>query len=101
MPFPEDVTNGVLLMRRCNHFRLYADKHKAVGAVDLITNARWRSGVELIHLQSERIPYWQIEMGWDVCWCGAIGFNTGLVERVTPELESLIHEAVNYPRCEN
>jgi hypothetical protein len=101
MPFPEDVTTGVLLMRHCNHFRLYADKLKAVGAKDLITNARWRSGVEVIHLQSERIPYWQIEMGWYACWCGAVGFKPGSVEHLTPALESVIHEAVNCPRCEN
>ena len=101
MPFPEDVTTGVLLMRHCNHFRLYADKLKAVGAVDLITNARWRSGVEVVNLQTKRIPYWQIEMGWYACWCGAVGFKTGSVEHLTPELESVIHEAVNCPRCEN
>ena len=101
MPFPEDVTTGVLLMRHCNHFRLYADKLKAVGAVDLITNARWRSGVEVVNLQTKRIPYWQIEMGWYACWCGAVGFKPGSVERLTPELESVIHEVVNCPRCEN
>jgi hypothetical protein len=101
MPFPEDVTTGVLLMRHCNHFRLYADKLKTVGAKDLITNARWRSGVEVVNLQTKRIPYWQIEMGWYACWCGAVGFKTGSVEYITPELESVIHEAVNCPRCEN
>jgi hypothetical protein len=101
MPFPEVVTTGVLLMRHCNHFRLYADKLKAVGAKDLITNARWRSGVEVIHLQSERKPYWQIEMGWYACWCGVVGFKPGSVEHITPEFESVIQEAVNCPRCEN
>jgi hypothetical protein len=101
IPFPEGVTTGVLLMRHCNHFRLYADKLKAVGAKILITNARWRSGVEVIHLQSERKPYWQIEMGWYACWCGAVGYKPGSVEHLTPELESVIHEAVNCPRCEN
>ncbi len=34
MPFPEDVTTGVLLMRHRNHFHLYADKLKVVGAKD-------------------------------------------------------------------
>ena len=99
IPFPEDVSIGVLLMRHCNHFHLYADKLKAVGAKDLITNARWRSGVEVIHLQSERIPYWQIEMGWYACWCGAVGFKPGSVEHLTPELESVIHEVVDCPIC--
>ena len=100
MPFPEDVTTGVLLMRHCNHFHLYADKLKAVGAKILITNSRWRSGVEVIHLQSERVPYWQIEMGWYACWCGAVGFKPGSVEHLTPELEGVIHEVVDCPICE-
>jgi hypothetical protein len=100
VPFPEDVTTGVLLMRHCNHFRLYADKLKAVGAEYLITNARWRSGVEVIHLQSERKPYWQIEMGWYACWCGAVGYKPGSVEHLTPELEGIIHEVVDCPICD-
>lgn len=100
IPFPEDVTTGVLLMRHCNHFRLYADKLKAVGAEYLITNARWRSGVEVIHLPSERITYRQIEMGWYACWCGAVGFKPGSVEHLTPELECVIHEVVDCPICD-
>lgn len=99
LPFPDDVTTGVLLMRHCSHFRLYADKLKAVGAMRLITNSRWRSGIEIIPLQSNRMAYAELEMGWYACWCGAAGFKSGPVHLLSSELESQTHEVIACPQC--
>ncbi len=100
LPFPRDVKTGILLMRHCTHFRLYADKLKMAGASRLITNARWRMGVEVIALQAERIPYRQLEMGWYACWCGATGFKPGPVEQLTLAVVETIQEVVGCPKCQ-
>lgn len=99
LPFPTGVTAAVLLMRHCTHFRLYADKLKAVGVKRLITNARWRMGVEVIELLAGRMPFPQVDMGWYACWCGASGFKPGSPERLTSELDQVIHEVSNCPWC--
>jgi SAM-dependent methyltransferase len=100
LPFPRDVRTGILLMRHCAHFRLYADKLKAAGADRLITNARWRLGVEVMALQAERIPYRQLEMGWYACWCGATGFKPGPVEQLTLAVIEAVQEIVDCPKCQ-
>jgi len=100
LPFPRDVRTGILLMRHCAHFRLYADKLKAAGADRLITNARWRLGVEVMALQAERMPYPQLEMGWYACWCGATGFKPGPVEQLTLAVIEAVQEVVDCPKCQ-
>ena len=100
LPFPQDVRTGILLMRHCTHFRLYADKLKAAGADRLITNARWRLGVETIGLHAERLPYRLLKMGWYACWCGATGFKPGPVEELTLEASEIVHEIIDCPKCE-
>jgi 16S rRNA A1518/A1519 N6-dimethyltransferase RsmA/KsgA/DIM1 with predicted DNA glycosylase/AP lyase activity len=50
LDFPKDVTTGVLMMRHCTCFRLYAEKLKQAGSTRLVTNARWRMDVEEIDL---------------------------------------------------
>jgi len=100
LPFPRDVKTGILLMRHCTHFHLYADKLKAAGADSLITNARWRMGVEVIALQAERVPYQQLEMGWYACWCGATGFKPGPVEQLTPAVIEVVQEVIDCPKCQ-
>jgi hypothetical protein len=97
--FPGDITTGVLLMRHCTHFQLYAEKLKAIGAKRLITNARWRLGIEIVPLQTKRIDYQQLSIGWYACWCGGAGFKTGPVELITPELDSTTAEVSNCPAC--
>ena len=62
--FPCGVTSGVLLMRHCTHFRLYAEKLRDIGCRRLITNARWRMNVEVVDLQAARIPFENVELGW-------------------------------------
>ena len=96
---PNGTTVGVLLMRHCNHFRLYAEKLKVADCRRLITNARWRMGVEVVQLQATRIDYGQVEIGWYACWCGSSGFIPGPVEYLTPEVYSTVHEVIRCPSC--
>jgi SAM-dependent methyltransferase len=98
-PFPEQVTLGVLLIRHCRHFSLYADKLAVIGCPRLITNARWRLGVEVVDLLTPRLPFDDVVMGWYACWCGATGFVPGLPERLTAQLEATVHQVVNCPSC--
>jgi len=67
--FPPDVTVGVLLMRHCRHFQLYADKLVAIGCGRLITNARWRSRVECVDLLEARLPFDRVMLVWDGGFC--------------------------------
>ena len=97
--YPADVTIGVLLMRHCTHFKLYADKLMKPGCQKLITNARWRMSVECVDLQAPRIKFEQIKLGWYACWCGAVGFKNGPVELLTPETNAIIHEVIDCPDC--
>jgi hypothetical protein len=97
--FPPDISVGVILMRHCMHLQLYAEKLKSSGCKRIITNARWRLGVEEISLEIVRKPYYLLEMGWYACWCGAAGFKPGPVEHFSPEMDSIVNEVVNCPQC--
>lgn len=99
LDFPCDVTSGVLLMRHCTSFGLYAEKLRRAGAARLITNARWRLDVEVVDLQIERIPFNETEMGWYACLCGGTGFKEGPAERWTSELDVVIQEVSGCPKC--
>jgi predicted RNA methylase len=96
---PSDVSVGVLLMRHCQNFRLYAQRLKQAGIDRLITNARWRMGVECVRLQIERIAYEAVRIGWFACWCGAVGFKPGPAENYTSNLDYLVHEVSECPSC--
>jgi hypothetical protein len=74
MPFPPDVSVAVLLMRHCQHFREYIAKLKDAGCRRLITNARWKSQVEVIPLTESWQAFSQVRGGWYVCLCGEVGF---------------------------
>lgn len=99
IPFPAGTTCGVLLMRHCIHFKLYANKLKHLGAERLVTNARWGFGIEAVTLQSPRIQYHDVDLGWYACWCGAVGFKSGDIEKLTPEVEASVLEVVDCPEC--
>lgn len=99
LPFPKDVSLAVLLMRHCQHFRLYAEKLRAVGCRQLATNARWRMGVEIIDLFAQRQSYLEANPGWYACWCGAVGFKPGLVEGIQPDSDLIINEINICPDC--
>jgi hypothetical protein len=99
LPFPEGITVAVLLMRHCSHFPLYFQKLKQIGCQRLITNARWRMGVEVIQISAPRMPYMEIELGWYACECGAVSFKPGPANKITPDSEAIIHEVAHCPNC--
>ena len=98
--FPSDVTAGVLLMRHCTCFGLYAAKLQALGASRLITNARWRMDVEEVDLLTQRQPFVEAEMGWYACLCGATGFKEGPVEHWSMEMDRRTNEVSDCPQCD-
>lgn len=98
-PFPTDVTVGVLLMRHCRHFHLYAYKLQAIGCPYLITNARWRMGVERLDLRQPRQAFAAIPYGWYACICGATGFIPGPAAALTWADLDIIHEVYDCPHC--
>ena len=97
-PCPPDVTIGVLLMRHCAHVADYIARLKANGCARLITNARWKMGVEVIDLRSG-VSYDPKRMGWYACECGAVGFTPGDVSAITAPLLDKVIEVVSCPRC--
>ena len=99
VPLPPGLTAAVLLMRHCRRFRLYADRLKAVGCRRLITNARWRMGVETIDLQAARLLYAELELGWYACWCGTAGFKSGPEEKLTEAVSMTVQEVIACPKC--
>ena len=99
IPYPNGISVGVILMRHCTHLQLYSEKLIASGCKRLITNARWRMGVEEIRLDCKRTPYFFVEMGWYACWCGSSGFKPGPVEKYSPEMDSIVNEVVDCPHC--
>jgi SAM-dependent methyltransferase len=99
LPFPQGITLGVLLMRHCRHYQLYAEKLSTARCQRLITNARWRLGVETIDLLAPRLSFDQVRMGWYACRCGATGFVPGPAEQLTPKLEATVHQVNNCPSC--
>jgi hypothetical protein len=100
LQFPPGITNAILLMRHCTHFDLYQKKLQAVGCDKLITNARWRSGVEVINLRADRQPYGDLELGWYACLCGSVGFKPGPVERITDDSTYSTVEVIDCPGCQ-
>jgi hypothetical protein len=91
---PPHVTVATLLMRHCAHFGVYFDRLQAAGCQRLITNARWKSGVEVIDLTAERAPFAQVSEGWYACCCGAVGY-VGQGERP----EAVAVEVSQCPTC--
>jgi hypothetical protein len=97
--FPTEVTAGVLLMRHCTCFRLYADKVQQAGATRLITNARWHMDVEEVDLAVQRRSFVETGMGWYACQCGRTGFKEGPVEHWSLEMDQRINEVSDCPYC--
>lgn len=99
LPFPSGVTVGVLLMRHCQHFTLYADKLRAAGARQLITNARWKMGVERLDLLAPRLPFTAAQSHWYACACGAVGFQPGPLQSLTAHTLEQVIEVADCPQC--
>ena len=99
IPFPTNISTGVLLMRHCSYFQLYAEKLKKSGAKRLITNARWRLGVEIIDLKGSRERYEDVLVGEYACWCGSTGFINGPVEKYKQSDIGQVNEVIACPEC--
>lgn len=99
IPFPTGITVAVLLMRHCQGFAALFEKLRYVGCRRLITNARWRVGLEMVNLDRSPIPYPAAGLGWYACSCGATGFKPGPAEALTPQVESAVHEVIDCPAC--
>jgi hypothetical protein len=91
---PPHVTVAVMLMRHCQHFSVYFERLQVAGCQRLITNARWKSNVEVIDLTRAPVPFAELEEGWYACRCGEIGI-VGRGER--PEAPAA--EVVHCPSC--
>jgi hypothetical protein len=101
LPFPPEIDTAVLLMRHCRHFGLYRRKLEAAGCARLITNARWRMGVECIDLTAQPQLYGDLAVGWYACRCGATGFRSGPPEQLTDALLDAVHEVDLCPECDH
>jgi hypothetical protein len=97
--FPRGVTVGVLLMRHCQHSAEYVAKLRAVGCTRLITNARWRMGVEEIYLAARRVPFESARDGWYACICGATGFIASSAEAINAVVLDRVTEVEKCPEC--
>ncbi|MEZ4770156.1 MAG: BTAD domain-containing putative transcriptional regulator [Caldilineales bacterium] len=98
-PAPEGVTAAVLLMRHCTHYALYVKKLRAAGCRQLITNARWGMGVEVVDLVPGA-PFSALAVGWYACRrCGAVGFAGDDPSAVTPERFDQTADVEGCPRC--
>lgn len=98
IPWPTGITVGILLMRHCTHTGYYINRLLSSGCNRLVTNARWRLGVEQIDLRAA-IPWPQAGPGWYACLCGAIGFNPVDPRLLTPNLAEHITQVKTCPQC--
>ncbi len=96
---PTGINVAVLLMRHCTNFRLYAEKLAAAGCRWLLTNARWGLDVEKIDLLAKRVSFTAVPLGWFACQCGHTGFIPGPPEKLTSDIERVIHEVYDCPNC--
>jgi len=87
VPFPPGVTVAVLLMRHCHHFGQYFDRLRAANCQRLLTNARWKNGIEIVDLTAPRLPFEQVRDGWYACRCGAVGYVGDGVRVDAPPVE--------------
>jgi hypothetical protein len=99
LDFPRDITTGVLMMRHCTCFHLYAEKLQKAGATRLITNARWRMDVEVVNLLTPHKSFSEVEMGWFACSCGGTGFKEGPAENWSVEMDEITNEVSSCPQC--
>jgi SAM-dependent methyltransferase len=95
-PIPPGVTVAVLLMRHCQHFGEYFERLRTADCDRLLTNARWKSGVEIVDLKAPRLPFERVSEGWYACSCGTVGY-VGSGTRA----EALPVEVTTCPTCDS
>ena len=100
-PMPAGVTVAVLLMRHCTHYAGYVSRLRAVGCRRLITNARWRMGVEIVDLGPAE-PFEMIGPGWYACRrCGAVGFAGDDPAQVDEHMLARMADVEGCPACQH
>ena len=99
-PLPEGITVAVLLMRHCTHFAAYAERLRQAGCWRLITNARWRVGVEAVDLKAGA-PWNAAVGGWYACRCGAVGFKALAAAELTAARLQQTQEVLDCPLCQS
>ncbi len=98
-PLPTGVTAAVLLMRHCTHYAHYVDRLRAAGCGRLITNARWRMGVEVIDLRPG-LEFAAVAAGWYACRrCGATGFAGDDISAITEAVLAAVTDVEGCPAC--
>ena len=98
-PVPAGVTVAVLLMRHCQHYALYVSKLRAADCKRLISNVRWRMGVEVVDL-SPGVPFASVEIGWYACRrCGAVGFAGQDASQVNEATLNQVTDVEGCPSC--
>lgn len=98
-PFSTPIDAAVLLMRHCQDFGLYIQKLRACGCPVLITNARWRMGVEAISL-SLSDHYDPNRAGWSACMrCGAVQFILTEAAYDQPDIDTAVTNVEGCPQC--
>lgn len=98
-PVPAGVTVAVLLMRHCKHYALYVKKLRDAGCRQLITNARWGMGVEVVDL-GPGVPFDSVAIGWYACRrCGAVGFVGDNVHQVIAATFEHVEDVEGCPLC--
>lgn len=99
IPWPKEITLGVLLMRHCTHVGLYIARLRAAGCRRLVTNARWGLDVEVVDL-GRRAGWGAGQFGWYACACGHTGFVPGPPEQLTAAQLEQVREVETCPVCD-
>ncbi len=98
-PVPDGVTVAVLLMRHCTHYAAYVARLRAAHCRRLITNARWRSGIETIAL-APAAAFASALPGWYACRrCGAVGFTGDDPALVDEAALARVNDVEGCPSC--
>lgn len=98
-PFPPGVDAAVLLMQYCGDYALIVRKLREAGCPALITNARWRLGVEVVPL-ARAAPYSADVAGWYACVrCGHTGFAPLAPAGLTAEVAERMTNVEGCPGC--
>ena len=100
IPFPKDISVAVLLMRHCASLAEYWNELKRTRCQKLITNARWRVGIETIDLTIDRVLFESVRLGWYACRCGGTGFVPGEAEQITDRILNRTWEVGGCPACQ-